>query len=99
MVVQSNAKPGRDDDYNAWYDGAHFKEICALPGIIGGRRFAATDANFGPAGQPYLAIYEVETEDPRLLLAEMGKRGAEGKMTQSDALDVESSVLWFYKQM
>ena len=24
MVVQSQAKPGRDDEYNQWYDSVHF---------------------------------------------------------------------------
>jgi hypothetical protein len=97
MVVPSAAKPGRDDDYNAWYDSRHIHDICALPGVVSGRRFNADPASLSPVPAPYLAIYEIETDDINALLAEMGRRGAEGEMPLSDALDVESAKIWFYK--
>ncbi len=97
MVVQSQAKPGRDDDYNKWYDTAHIHDICAIPGVKSGKRYDLAVAPMGPPGLKYLAIYEVETDDPTKVLAEMGKRGAEGKMSMSDALDAHASVMWFYK--
>lgn len=93
MVVQSQAKPGRDDDYNKWYDNEHIHDICAVPGVKSGRRFEAAVAPMGPPGLKYLAIYEVETDDPMNVLAEMGKR----KMSMTDALDAPASVMWFYK--
>jgi len=97
LVVQSKAQPGRDDDYNAWYDDHHFGEICALPGVTGGRRLDYVMSLMGDPGLPYLALYEVETDDIGATMAEMGKRGASGEMTMSDALDGPASVFWVYK--
>jgi hypothetical protein len=97
MVVQSRAKPGQDDAYNEWYDSTHFHDICAIPGVISGRRFEAVGPGIGAPGLPYLAIFEIETDDPAQVMAEMGKRAADGTMKSSDALDGEAAVLWFYK--
>ena len=97
MVVPSSAKPGRDDDYNTWYDGRHIHDICAVPGVISGRRFDADPASPNPVPGRYLAIYEIETDDITSVLVGMGERGASGEMPLSDALDVESAQIWFYK--
>lgn len=96
MAVQSKAKPGRDDEYNEWYDTTHAKEICAIPGIQSCRRFDFAMSMMGGDGQPYLALYEVETDNFEALLGEFGARA--GSMTQSDSLDAPASVLWFYKE-
>jgi len=98
MVVQSKAVEGRDDDYNAWYDTIHLEDICALPGIKSGRRFDFESSLMGAPGQPYLALYEIETDDIDALAAELGKRSMDGTIRQSDALDAPASVLWFYKE-
>lgn len=96
MVVQSKALPGKDDEFNDWYDTTHINEICAIPGVQSCRRFDFAMSMMGGDGQPYLAIYEIETDDFQGLVAEFGKRA--GEMSQSDALDAPASVLWFYKQ-
>lgn len=97
MVVQSQAKEGRDAEYNRWYDTTHLSDICSLRGVKSGRRFDSTPIHMGQQGLPYLAVYEIETEDPASVIAEMGKRSAEGQMRLSDALDAKSAVLWIYK--
>jgi hypothetical protein len=98
MVVQSQAQPGRDDEYNAWYDQVHFHDILALPGVTSGRRFEHAMTAMGRPGAPYLAIYEVETDDPAQVLAELGKRSADGTMQMTDSIDAPASVMWFYKE-
>jgi hypothetical protein len=97
MVVQSQAMPGRDDDYNTWYDNQHFGDICALPGVTGGRRLENVMTLAGEPGLKYLAIYDIETDDIGAVMAEMGRRGAAGEMPISDALDGPASQLWVYK--
>ena len=98
LVAQSEAVEGRDADYNRWYDETHLNDICALPGVKSGRRFEATPLAIGPAGKRYLAIFEIETDDINTVMAEMGKRAADGSMAQTDALDPESVALWFYAE-
>jgi hypothetical protein len=97
MVAQSRAKPGRDDEYNEWYDTTHLPDMCAIPGVKSGRRFEATPISMGQPGLLYLAIYELEADDPSTIMAEMGKRFENGTIRVCDALDAEASVLWIYK--
>ena len=97
MVVQSKAKEGRDADYNDWYDSTHYADICAIPGVKSGRRFEATEVGLGDPMLPYLAIFEVELDDPRTIMAEMGKRSADGSMKGTDAIAGPATVLRFFK--
>ncbi len=97
MVVQSQAIDGKDAEYNAWYDNQHFGDICAIPGVTGGRRLEQVMTVAGEPGLKYLAIYDIETDDIGGVMAEMGRRGAEGLMPISDALDAPASQLWIYK--
>jgi hypothetical protein len=97
MVVQSKAVDGKDAEYNEWYDSQHFGDICAIPGVTGGRRLEQVMTVAGEPGLKYLAIYDIETDDIGALMAEMGRRGAEGLMPISDALDAPASQLWIYQ--
>jgi hypothetical protein len=98
MVVQSKAAEGRDNEYNEWYDTIHLGEICAIPGVTSGRRFEFDSTLMGAPGQPYLSIYEIETDDINSVAAALGKGSMDGTIQQSDSLDGPASVLWFYKE-
>lgn len=99
MIGQSAARPGQAEAFRRWYDECHFPEICALPGVTGGRRFDAALMPIGPCGQPFLAIYEIECDDIEAFMAELGQRMADGSLTPSpEAFDPESATIWFYRQ-
>lgn len=99
MVAQSAATPGQAEAFNRWYDDYHFPEICALPGVTGGRRFDAALMPMGAPGQPFLAIYEIECDDIGLFMDDLGRRMATGEMTPTpETLDPDSAVIWFYEQ-
>jgi hypothetical protein len=97
MVVQSRAHPGREREYDAWYDTTHFGEMLAIPGVKSGRRFDATALQLGGQGLPCLAIFDIEADDPRTVMAELGRRKAEGAISVCEALDAEATTIWFYK--
>jgi hypothetical protein len=99
MVVQTRAKDGRDAEFNDWYDNIHLDEVCAIPGINAARRFETVPTALGLQGMPYLALYEVDTDNPQRVIAELGQRAADGKMNLSETLDAEAAVLWLYKQI
>jgi len=96
MITQSAAHDGRDEEYNAWYDSRHLHEICAIPGVTEARRLKATPVALGTPGAPYIALYEIETDDLGAFMAEMGKRSADGSITRSEAMNRDASVLWIY---
>jgi hypothetical protein len=87
LAVWSSAKPGRDDDYNAWYEGVHLADICAVPGVISGRRYQAIPASPATPDGAYLGLFEIEVDDPTGVLAEIDRRGKSGEMKFSDSID------------
>lgn len=98
MVVQSGPVPGKEAEYNDWYDNTHIPEICAVPGFTGARRFKV-------AGKPgeapaYLAIYEIEADEVTAPVQEMRARAKAGKQTPSDAITLDPPpVVTLYEQL
>ena len=97
LVVPSSAQAGQDDDYNRWYDEIHLGDLLAIPGITSGKRYEADSASPNPPAANYLAIYEIETDDPGKVLGELGRRAQGGEMVISPALDSASAKMWLYK--
>jgi hypothetical protein len=96
-VAHSNPSEGREEEYNDWYWNEHLEAILAIPGVISGQRFTAAAQQFGNALQPfkYLAVYELETDDPQKFIQEMISRVASGRMSQSTTLAPGATlVIW-----
>jgi hypothetical protein len=99
LVVPSDAKPGRDDDYNQWYESIHLKDVSAIPGITSGRRFESDPRSPAKPETKYLAIYEIDSDDPAAVLGELRRRGQSGEMELTDALDVSSARLMLFRAL
>ena len=96
LVVTSNAKPGREDEYNDWYDNTHLGEVAGVPGFLNGQRFEpSTEPADGPLR--YLAVYEMETEDPDASMAALQEAIADGKVQMTDAIDGETIDFQIYR--
>src|SRR5258708_12691135 len=39
MLVQTNAKPGRETEFNEWYSKHHLQDVVAIPGFVSPQRF------------------------------------------------------------
>jgi hypothetical protein len=97
LVVPSSAKAGKDDDYNRWYDETHLGDLLAIPGVKSGKRYDADPASPNTPDANYVAVYEIETDDPGAVMAELGRRAMAGEMEISPALDPASAKMWLYK--
>jgi hypothetical protein len=85
MVVLTNATDGNDAEFNRWYDEQHLGDVLAIPGVVGAKRFKIV----GLADKwRYLAIYELETDDPEAVAAELNTRAGTDAMPISAAMDV-----------
>jgi hypothetical protein len=63
LIVHSNARDGRDDEFNAWYDRQHLPDVLAVPGFVRATRFVAQPSVHGELPEhKYLAIYEIEAD-------------------------------------
>ena len=96
MLVFTNPLPGRDDDYNKWYDEIHLPEVLAVKGFVAARRYvtsADSPEQVAPGPRPYLAVYEIEGD---LGDAFQNLMGATSTFNMGDSLDVENSIIHFY---
>ncbi|HEX4505068.1 MAG TPA: hypothetical protein VH722_05000 [Alphaproteobacteria bacterium] len=97
-VVFTEPKPDRNAAYNDWYDSVHLAEVIAVDGFVAAQRFKLVDLphNTLPASR-YMAIYEIEADDPKEVLDRLMAIGTGGGMVLSDALDQGSAKTILYR--
>jgi len=83
LIVYTKAAPGRDDEFNHWYDDVHLPEVLALGPFTAAERFRVADAQAFDQPHDYVAIYSFEGEAADALAALLG---AAGELTMSDAM-------------
>ncbi len=93
-IVQTSPTPGREDEFNEWYENVHVPEVLRMPGFLSGQRFrlAAEDPFSGPR---YLAVYEIESDDIAATLDTV--RNTAPARTKSGAIDTSVSVVLTYE--
>lgn len=91
LVVHSNASVGQDDEYNKWYEDIHLPEVLAIEGFVSAQRFRLNgNPPRGTATHQYLAIYEMDTNDPHGAMAALQKAVGNGDVRMSEAIDMAS---------
>jgi hypothetical protein len=101
QIVFSNPLPGRDDEFNEWYDNVHIPELLAVPGMLSAQRYDLRDAAIyhmegGSAPEHrYALIYEMEG-DVDAIMSEIQQGVADGKINMADCLDMSSWRLSFW---
>ena len=64
FVVFTEPVEGQDAEYNEWYSDVHIADVLKLDGIVAARRFKLAAMDPPQDGhRPYLALYEIETDD------------------------------------
>ncbi len=90
FVQTSPSHPDRENEYNDWYANTHIPEVCAIDGIVGATRYKLSDATpLGPDAHRYAAVYELESDDLKGVLGELGARAMDGRMNMSDVLGMD----------
>ena len=54
--------PGREDEYNQWYNTKHVPDMLEIPGMLEATRWVSAGDKDGHQ-RKYLAMYELETDD------------------------------------
>ena len=100
LVVLANPVPGRDVEFNDWYDNVHIGDILAVPGFVAAKRYKLVSDQKPHAPEVewrYLAIYDMETDDPIAALAEVRRRDGTDQMVISDAIDRSRTYARIYE--
>ncbi|MGI9324333.1 MAG: hypothetical protein ACR2PZ_03870 [Pseudomonadales bacterium] len=88
LLVQSNPSPGQEYNYNQWYTQTHLPEVLEVEGFSAAQRFKVRGAPVaGSPAHQYVALYELETEDPEAALVALSAAVERGTVHMSDALD------------
>jgi hypothetical protein len=92
-IVFTTPVSGRDDEFNRWSGEQHLADVLNVPGITSARRYWLRPPRVLPGGNTglpawtYMAIYEIQAEDPDAVLAELARRAGTHAMPINDALD------------
>ena len=101
FVVASSPVSGKEGAYNDWYDHQHLPDVLNVPGIAGACRYQASNVQSGGAAArltPYLAIYDINTDDLGGVFDEISARFGTPAMPGSDALDLSTIRATVYEK-
>ncbi len=84
LLVMTNAVEGRESEFNEWYTSTHIRDLLKVTGVVSAQRFQCRAGNeaFG-----FLALYELETDDPEGVLAIIRERDRNGTHVISQAVN------------
>jgi hypothetical protein len=85
LIALTTPIPGREQNYHDWYNNVHLPEIVNGMGCQGAQRFELVAKMIGTDANQFLAIYDIETDDPEGFMAKMGAFAQSGGMTPSDS--------------
>jgi len=92
MVVMTEPLAGREDEYNEWYQNVHLRDVVAVPGVRSARRYRLRMGVMpDPKPLPYLAIYDIESDDIEGVLKAMLDRAGSARMMISDSMSMASA--------
>jgi hypothetical protein len=76
--------PDREADYHKWYNDTHLAQIVSVEGIVAARRFAPVDGN-----GPFIAIYELDSDDLAGVEQRLAEFGQSGGLTGMEHLQLD----------
>lgn len=99
MLVFSEPFAGQDDEFNAWYSSRHLEDLCALPGFTAAQRFTLHSVSMGSALNKYLAIYDLETDDPDGVIEAMFAARDTPAMPMSPAFNLDPTSVMLFEEL
>jgi len=100
FVVLTNSIPGQDAEFNAWYDNVHLHDILQVPGFVAAQRFRQVTLDGESAlPYPYLALYEVETDDLEGTRQALAALSNGGTIVVSPSLDTSKVVSGYFEPL
>lgn len=98
LIVLSNAAPGRDAEYNDWYEHIHLPDVLRNPGFVSAERFKleSTSSASGFVLPLYAVRYTLRSVDIDATIAEINRRLSTGITRWNDAFDSKSLIGRYY---
>jgi hypothetical protein len=97
MIVLSRPVEGREQEYDDWYQNFHLAQVMAIKGFKSAQRFRLSGALGARATWPFLAIYEIETDDLAALVQVIYDRAGGAELLVTEALDSADAYAAIYE--
>jgi hypothetical protein len=97
LIALTSPVEGKEDEFNDWYETYHVPECVEVKGFKSGQRFKLSASRSDSPRQAYLALYELEGDDPQAILNEL--LATRDTRTQSDAIDPAETSLWVFTEI
>lgn len=97
LIALTTPIAGKEQEYHDWYNNVHIPEIVNGLGLQGAQRYELVAKMIGADTNTFLAIYDVETDDPEGFMGRMGEFAMSGKMTPGTATDQAAGYSAFFK--
>ncbi len=94
VVVLTEPTEGQQKTFNDYYENTHLDEVLESTGWKSAQRFLLTDETGAACPLPYLALYEVDTDDPKTIIPHLNATRA--KRQQSDSLNRQTAGVWVF---
>ncbi len=97
LIALTTPIAGKEQEYHDWYNNVHIPEIVNGLGLQGAQRYELVAKMIGADTNTFLAIYDVETDDPDGFMGRMGAFAQSGGMTPGTATDQAAGYSSFFK--
>ncbi len=93
FVVLTNPVPGKEAEYNEWYNKQHLPDVLNIPGMVCAQRFRLAEDQPGVEQKThkYLALYEIETNDLPGVFKELAARRGTSELVMSESIDLKNA--------
>ena len=95
VLVLSEPRDGKEDEFNEWYENTHLDEVIATTGWRRAQRFRLAESVGAKCPLPYMAAYEAEAETAQEVLDTLN--GTRDERRQSDAINKRTAGVWVYE--
>ncbi|TAL01538.1 MAG: hypothetical protein EPO08_09760 [Rhodospirillaceae bacterium] len=98
LVVMTDATDGLEDEYNDWYTRQHLGDVIAVPGFKSAQRFKLRSLTLGKFTNKYMAIYNIDADDPEKLVEDLIALQGTDRMPMSPALNLDTANVAVFEE-
>lgn len=94
VLVMSNPREGREDEFNDWYEHTHLDEVLSTAGFRSAQRFVFEAERGAPPDHKYMAWYETEGDSAEEVIERLEARRDERQ--QSTSINRRDAAMWVF---
>jgi hypothetical protein len=97
-MVFAEPVPGREDEFNDWYERQHIPDVLRVKGILAAIRYEVSPVKTRSGASPptrYLTIFELDG-DPAETMVRLAEAGAAGAFRISSSIATEQTTSFIF---